>query len=142
MVRKRAMALRHLRIAAPCNASFDAMEGPGNRRFCESCEKHVHDLSAGTETEARRILDDANGGRICVRYAKRPDGTIRFRAAAAAIALSLAACSAAEGTSDPVEPNAANVPTPPPQPAPSADSDAGPDDTEFLMGDIDLSVAE
>ena len=88
------MALRLLPIARPCNERFDAMTGDDARRFCTSCDKHVHDLSARTEDEARELLRRNQGKRICVRFAKNPNGTVRFRAAAmaAAAAISVTAC--------------------------------------------------
>jgi hypothetical protein len=97
------MALRLLPIARPCREAFDAMVGDDRTRFCSSCGKHVHDLSAGTEDDARALLATSRGERICVRYARDAQGSIRFRAvatAAAAVALSVAAC-----TTPPVPPN-------------------------------------
>jgi hypothetical protein len=87
------MAIRALPIASPCRESFAAMHGDSKSRFCDSCGKHVHDLSARTEEEARALLVAAKGTRICVRYAKDSTGAIRFRAAAVmAAAVSLASC--------------------------------------------------
>jgi hypothetical protein len=41
----------------------------GARRFCDSCAKHVHDVSAMTEREAWTVLaDESKKGRVCVRY--------------------------------------------------------------------------
>ncbi|MGH7329974.1 MAG: hypothetical protein ACREJX_16635 [Polyangiaceae bacterium] len=69
------------------------MTGDDKRRFCESCDKHVHDLSAGTEEEARELLRANQGRRICVRFAKNENGSLRFRAAAlVAAAISVSAC--------------------------------------------------
>ena len=87
------MALRLLPIAKPCAASFAEMSGDTRTRFCASCGKDVHDLSARTEEEARAFLREARGTRVCVRFAKDATGNVRFRGAALAAALSLAACS-------------------------------------------------
>ncbi|MGZ3423652.1 MAG: hypothetical protein ACXWUG_30110 [Polyangiales bacterium] len=87
--------MRLLPIAKPCNAPFAAMTGDDKTRFCTECGKHVHDLSARTEDEARALLAAARGTRICVRYAKDARGNVRFRAAAMAAAVSLAACASA-----------------------------------------------
>ena len=120
-------------IAAPCEASFDAMHGDDRRRHCDTCDKDVHDLSAGTEAEARRTLASAIGKRICVRFAKNDDGTIRFRGAAIAVALSVAACSGAT-PSEVVAPSAAATE------APAATTDAGTEDVD--MGDYVPDVTD
>lgn len=86
------MAFRLLPIANPCAASFAKMPGTETKRFCASCDKHVHDLSAGTEEEARALFAKNRGERVCVRFAKDAAGNVRFRGAAIAAALSLAAC--------------------------------------------------
>lgn len=60
----------HLPIQNPCHEDWDAMnETDGARRFCDSCAKHVHDVSAMTEREARTVLaNESKRGRVCVRY--------------------------------------------------------------------------
>jgi hypothetical protein len=69
---------RHLpqvRVASPCSASWDAMDGDAMKRFCGSCEKHVYNLSAMTADEADELLGRTRFG-ICVRYYQRADGTV------------------------------------------------------------------
>ena len=97
------MGFRLLPIARPCSESFTSMPGGESKRFCASCDKHVHDLSAGTEEDARALFAANRGQRVCVRFAKDAAGNVRFRAAAMATALSLAACG-----SNPVEAVAPN----------------------------------
>jgi hypothetical protein len=60
----------HLPIQDPCHADWDAMShSDGGRRFCDSCAKHVHDVSSMTEQEARTVLTaESKKGRVCVRY--------------------------------------------------------------------------
>src|SRR5690349_181738 len=84
----------HLPIAEPCHEDWDAMEPRERGRFCASCKKDVHDLSAMTEDEARDFLRVRAGTRLCVNYRHDPAGRIQFRAAAvAALAVSaIAAC--------------------------------------------------
>ena len=89
------MALRILPIAQPCTESFADMPGDERTRFCAKCNKHVHDLSARTEREARALFHRARGERMCVRFARDPSGAVRFRAATLAVAVSLTSCSAA-----------------------------------------------
>lgn len=88
-----------LPILNPCSEDYAAMDGPAQRRFCDRCDKHVHDLSAMTEPEAKALLDGrAPGQRLCVRYRCGTDGRIAFRptvleAAFVALAsLAVAAC--------------------------------------------------
>jgi hypothetical protein len=75
------MHARHLPIAEPCHADWNAMNPEGARRFCGSCQKHVHDLSSMTEAEATTALASgrSNPKGMCVRYRVGPDGNLRFR---------------------------------------------------------------
>lgn len=74
------------------------MEGPAVRRFCDKCDKHVHNLSEMTERQATALLDAEDGARMCVRYRVGGDGRIRFRPEVrragfvAALSLAMAAC--------------------------------------------------
>lgn len=60
----------HLPIQDPCHEDWDAMNTTdGASRFCDSCAKHVHDVSAMTERQAWTVLaDESKRGRVCVRY--------------------------------------------------------------------------
>ncbi|MFV8756775.1 hypothetical protein ACNOYE_40035 [Nannocystaceae bacterium ST9] len=60
----------HLPIQDPCHEDWDAMNRTeGASRFCGSCAKHVHDVSAMSEPEARAVLaEESKRGRVCVRY--------------------------------------------------------------------------
>ncbi|MEZ4382137.1 MAG: hypothetical protein R3A79_12375 [Nannocystaceae bacterium] len=73
-----------LPINSPCDEDWTAMRGDSERRFCDHCARHVHDLSAMTKTEASALLRSSGGERLCVRYTLEPDGGIRFRAPAPA----------------------------------------------------------
>ncbi|MCB9742787.1 MAG: hypothetical protein H6741_11885 [Alphaproteobacteria bacterium] len=97
-----------LPIPEPCHADWGAMQGDARKRFCQSCTKHVHDLSAMTEPEAKAVLQQPE---VCVRYTAEPDGAIRFKpsrrrrfasalAAAAGVALALpqAGCGVAQAS--------------------------------------------
>lgn len=57
------------------------MESDGDsRRFCEVCTKHVHDLSAMTESMARAVVTSESAkGRMCVRYTTDSAGNIKFK---------------------------------------------------------------
>ncbi|HEX5050174.1 MAG TPA: hypothetical protein VFZ65_00250 [Planctomycetota bacterium] len=66
-------------IASPCSADWNRMQGDERRRFCASCKLHVHDLSGMTAAEATALLQQAGGGRVCVRFFRRADGTVLTR---------------------------------------------------------------
>ena len=122
------MAIRALPIANPCSLAFAQMNGDERTRYCATCEKEVHDLSARTEDEARVLLTNAHGKRICVRYAKDGRGGIRFRAAATmAAAMSLAACTVATAPETTKIGAGQNVAQP---------SEVTPDEGDRDMGDV------
>jgi hypothetical protein len=97
------MHRRSLPIANPCSQPFASMRGGESRRFCDSCRKDVHDLSAMTRVDAERFLAEHAGQRVCVRYRASHTGELRFRPAAAVrpvlatTALSLLAACASYG---------------------------------------------
>src|SRR5690242_4812927 len=63
-----------LRIASPCRASWDEMEGDLRVRFCGECKKNVYDLRYMARAEAEALL--LAQGEACVRMARRADGTV------------------------------------------------------------------
>ena len=69
------MSEYHLRIASPCKAPWDNMDGDERVRFCRECNRNVYNLSAMTEAEARRLVEEREG-RVCVRFFQRRDGTV------------------------------------------------------------------
>jgi hypothetical protein len=85
---------RALPIANPC----DVFRPGAGRTFCDKCEKHVHDLSAMTEREAKRFLSAHEGREICVAYRSRRDGTVVHRPERRPIGLALAALGVAACT--------------------------------------------
>jgi hypothetical protein len=64
-----------LRIAKPCPKNWDDMSGDAKRRFCEHCQLHVHNLSAMSPVERTQFVAES-GGRACITYEIRPDGTM------------------------------------------------------------------
>jgi hypothetical protein len=64
-----------VRVASPCKADWDAMQGDDRQRFCGQCEKHVYNLSAMTRAEAEDFVEVAEGKK-CIRFFRREDGTI------------------------------------------------------------------
>ena len=69
------MDLENLRIASPCPADWDHMDGDERVRFCRLCQKNVYDISAMTQRQAKTLLRE-NGAGICTRIYRRQDGTI------------------------------------------------------------------
>lgn len=71
--------LDRIQIKEPCDSDWDSMIGNDQVRFCEHCALTVHDLSQMTRKRARRLIAKSNG-RICVRYTRRPNGSLVTRA--------------------------------------------------------------
>ncbi|MEZ4323097.1 MAG: hypothetical protein R3F61_36865 [Myxococcota bacterium] len=69
------MRADELPIPKPCDVPWESMTGSDCRRHCAQCSKDVHDLSALTEREARRI---ARPG-VCVQYRRDARGNVVFR---------------------------------------------------------------
>ena len=67
--------LLNIRIATPCHARWDQMEGDARARFCGQCRKHVYNLSAMTTTAAAELVREKEG-KLCVRFYQRADGTM------------------------------------------------------------------
>lgn len=64
-------------IQSPCTESWDRMTGDEQRRFCGACRLHVYDLSAMRREDAEAlVLSRREGERLCVRFARRPDGRV------------------------------------------------------------------
>jgi hypothetical protein len=67
--------LDSVRLAAPCNASWDDMVGDERVRHCGQCSKSVYNLSAMSPEEAEALVV-AQEGDLCARMYQRTDGTI------------------------------------------------------------------
>lgn len=60
------------KIAKPCPANWDDMQGDDKRRFCEHCQLHVHNLSAMPLKEQREVLTSKNEHK-CITYIASTD---------------------------------------------------------------------
>lgn len=69
------LSLEQIDVAQPCLAAWEEMRGGDGARFCEHCQKHVHDLSAMSRDEAERLVC-ASGGDLCIRFARADDGQV------------------------------------------------------------------
>ncbi len=67
--------LAHVRVAAPCSASWEGMSGNETVRMCAQCNLNVYNLSGMTKRQAEALITNTEG-RLCVRYFRRADGTI------------------------------------------------------------------
>ncbi len=67
--------LNNLRVASPCDASWDEMRGSDKVRHCNQCRLNVYNLSAMSRGEAEQTIIE-HEGRLCVRYFQREDGTV------------------------------------------------------------------
>ena len=67
--------LKNIRIASPCSANWDEMYGNERKRFCGDCQLNVYNLSGMGRKEAEDLILNSEG-RLCVRFYRRPDGSI------------------------------------------------------------------
>lgn len=65
--------LGHVRVASPCNARWEDMNGDDRARFCQHCQKHVFNLSAMSRDEAEALVREKEG-KFCGRFHQRRDG--------------------------------------------------------------------
>lgn len=72
---RRLPLIDRIRVASPCKESWDDMVGDDHVRHCARCDKNVYNLSALPADEAELLLFEKEG-KLCVRYFRRPDGTI------------------------------------------------------------------
>ncbi len=115
MTEERADLLSRMRVASPCPASWEAMEGDERVRFCRLCDLHVYNVSELTRAEAESLVTRTEG-RLCARFYRRADGTVLTkdcptglraarrragRAAGAAFAAVLSLCGVAFGQGKP-----------------------------------------
>lgn len=69
------ISLEQIKIAEPCHEAWDTMTGNEQKRFCESCGKHVHDLSKMSREDAEMLV--SAGPSVCVRMHVQPDGVVQ-----------------------------------------------------------------
>lgn len=148
MEQKRSLPmLDQVKIASPCNADWNQMQGDDKSRYCGKCEKNVYNLSAMTKEDAELLILEKEGN-LCVRLYRRTDGTVltedcpvgvrrkRLRlfgvvaiaGGAMATAAGFAASLLTQGK--PATPVAVEMGAPPPQPVPQHEQG------EAVMGDM------
>lgn len=67
--------LDRIQVAAPCPARWEDMKGDERSRHCAQCDLRVYNLAGMKRVDAERLVNEAEG-RTCVRFFRRPDGTI------------------------------------------------------------------
>src|SRR4051812_5863702 len=67
--------LDDLTVLKNCPQSWSGMTGDNTVRHCPKCKLNVYNLSMMRRDEATRLVQ-ANEGRLCVRFYRRPDGKI------------------------------------------------------------------
>lgn len=70
--------LDNLRVASPCEASWEEMQGDDRQRHCSHCRMNVYNLSEMSRDEAEAFVQQREG-RTCVRFFQRADGTVLTR---------------------------------------------------------------
>ena len=68
--------LDRVEVPNPCSQNWNEMFGNENVRFCHHCAKNVHNLSAMTRKQAKKLVAESKGS-LCVQYIRRPDGRIQ-----------------------------------------------------------------
>lgn len=75
------MDAKKLPITGPCPVDFDrsTFDAGAARRFCDHCQKSVHNLSAMSRDEAKSFLRENAGKKLCVTYRHDKSGAIAFK---------------------------------------------------------------
>ena len=67
--------LDQIKVAAPCKASWEDMDGNAQVRHCNQCSLNVYNISEMTTQDATALIQEKEG-KLCLRMYKRPDGTL------------------------------------------------------------------
>lgn len=70
--------LKDLRVASPCHADWNEMDGDERVRFCRLCRLNVYNISEMNSADAEALIREKEG-RLCVRFYRRRDGTVLTR---------------------------------------------------------------
>ena len=63
-----------IQIPEPCPMAWNSLKGDDNTRYCDHCEKNVHNLARLEPTEITELLNSRE--HICVRATFKPNGTL------------------------------------------------------------------
>jgi len=67
--------LDNIRIASPCSANWEQMQGDDRVRHCDACNLNVYNLAEFTDNEILDLVANRKG-RLCGRIYQRRDGTV------------------------------------------------------------------
>lgn len=67
--------LDKIRIATPCPANWEEMEGSDRIRFCSLCQQNVYSVDKMTLQEVVDLVKEKEG-KLCVDLYRRSDGTV------------------------------------------------------------------
>src|SRR5262245_56614686 len=73
------ISLDNIHVASQCPVAWDGMIGDGRVRFCSQCQQRVYNLAEMPRKQAEALVRQAEGKRVCVRFYRRPDGTVMTR---------------------------------------------------------------
>ena len=71
--------LNVIEVKSPCPVPWETMkdgDGASATRFCEHCNRHVHDLTSMTRADAVDLICK-NAGELCVRFTRDEDGVVK-----------------------------------------------------------------
>ena len=65
-----------IEVEKPCPRDWNRMRGSDRERFCDHCQRYVHDLSAMSEADVQNLLCQ-QAGKLCIRFTRLADGKIQ-----------------------------------------------------------------
>ena len=69
------ISLDVIHVAESCSKDWGEMLGDERKRFCDHCQKSVHDLSTMTQNDAERLICESAGS-LCVRFERDAGGKV------------------------------------------------------------------
>jgi hypothetical protein len=69
------LSLEVIQVRSPCEIPWASMSGDDRVRHCSLCKQDVYNLAAMRRDDAEELLSRAQG-RLCIRIARRADGTV------------------------------------------------------------------
>jgi len=75
-------SLDMIEVRTPCSVPWDSMRGGDHVRHCGQCKQNVYQLSTLSKDEAEDLIRQREG-KLCVRFYRRPDGSVVTRDCAA-----------------------------------------------------------
>ncbi|MGJ8649184.1 MAG: hypothetical protein ACSHX4_02380 [Opitutaceae bacterium] len=64
------------KLSFSCPMNWDAMDGNASIRFCEQCNRSVHNISEMSDSKREALLKQAKTERTCVAYYKSLNGEL------------------------------------------------------------------